>query len=421
LLKKISLRQGFREWGGGTAAFFGYTHGSHDMVTGLLAGLLPVVRDSMGLNYLQTGLLISAYTITSGISQFFGGWLADKFTRQKIIAIGMGGVGLSAIAIGFSTTYSIMMGILVVMGIFSGGYHPSATPMFTSYFEKSRYGRVIAIHMLGGSIGFSSAPVLGGIIAGTLGWRYAFLLLPIPVLIATFLILFKFKERKRLDIDEESNLEIKLLKPDIINVKTKQTNKILQIGHALRPIAPFTILAVLFQFMAGSAMAFIAIYLVDKHGVTSVHAAMWLGIVRGGGIVGSLLGGWLSDRWGRKNALAMVLIFTGPILFLATRLPFGVGLIAVLLIFGLLMNMRQATMQPLLVSYTPPALMATVFGFYFGLSMEGSSLIQPVAGHFMDIVGINSVFNFIAYIALGLSLFALLLWEKPKVHSVMKS
>lgn len=418
--KKISLRRGFREWGGGTAAFFGYTHGSHDMVTGLLAGLLPVIRDSMGLNYLQTGLLLSAYTITSGISQFFGGWLADKFTRQKIIAVGLGGVGLSAMAIGFSPTYGIMMVTLVAMGIFSGGYHPSATPMFTGYFEKSRHGRVIAIHMLGGSIGFSSSPVLGGIIAGAFGWRYAFLILPVPVLIATFLMLFKFKEQKRVDIDEVSDNDNVLQKEYGVNKKTKQTNKILQVGRALRPIAPLAILAILFQFVAGSAMAFIAIYLVDKHGLTSVHAAMWLGIVRGGGIVGSLLGGWLSDRWGRKNALILVLIVTGPVLFLATRLPFGVGLIAVLLILGLLMNMRQSTMQPLLVAYTPQALMATVFGFYFGLSMEGSSLIQPIAGHFMDLVGINSVFNFIAFIALAMSLLALLLWKRPW-NSTVKS
>ena len=403
--KKLSLRKGFHEWGGGTAAFFGYTHGSHDLMIGLLVGLLPVIRESMGLNYLQTGLLISSFTITSGISQFFGGWLADKFTRRKIIAVGMGGVGLSAIAIGFSPTYSIMMGTLVVMGIFSGGYHPSATPMFTSYFEKSHHGRVIAVHMLGGSIGFSASPVLGGLIAGLFGWRSAFLILSVPVLIATFLIIFKFKERKRLDVYKES---------DVVSGRTKQTNKFSQIGRALRPIAPLAILAILFQFVAGAAMAFIAIYLVDKHGISSVHAAMWLGIVRGGGIVGSLLGGWLSDKWGRVNALILALVVTGPALFLATRLPFGVGLIAVLLLLGLLMNMRQSTMQPLMVAYTPPALMATVFGLYFGLSMEGSSLIQPVAGYFMDIVGINGVFNFIAIIALCLSLIALVLWKRPR-------
>jgi len=416
LAKKISFRKGFRDWGGGTAAFFGYTHGSHDMITGLMVGLLPVIRDSMGLNYLETGLLISAYTITSGISQFVGGWLADKFTRRKIIAIGMGGVGFSAVAIGFGPTYSMMMGILVVMGIFSGGYHPSATPMFTSYFEKSRHGRVIAIHMLGGSIGFSASPVLGGLIANAIGWRYAFLLLSVPVLVATCLLIFKFKERKRLDI--ESEVEINSLKADFGDIKPKQTNRILQIGRALRPIAPLAILAILFQFVAGAAMAFIAIYLVDKHGISSVHAAMWLGLVRGGGVVGSLLGGWLSDKWGRRNSLMLVLVVTGPVLFLATRLPFGVVLVAVLLLLGLLMNMRQSTMQPLLVAYTPRALMATVFGFYFGLSMEGSSIIQPIAGYFMDIVGINSVFNFIAVVALCLSVVALLLWRRPHPDSI---
>jgi len=417
LLSNARLKRGFREWGGGIAAFFGYTHASHDMVAGLLVGLLPIVRDSMGLNYLQTGLLISAFTITSGISQFFGGWLADKYSRRRIIATGMGGVGLSAIAFGFSPTYSIMLSVLVVMGIFSGGYHPSATPMLTSYFEKDRHGRVIAIHMLGGSIGFSSSPVLGGIIADMLGWRFAFIILPIPVLLATFLMLFKFKGRRNSGIEERPGIEIKSARKDTVKVETGRNRKFQLISHALRPITVLVILVITFQLVVGSAMAFIAVYLADKHGIAAVHAAMWLGVVRGGGIAGSLLGGWLSDRWDRKKALVLVLVVTGPVLFLATRLSFGVGLIAVMVLLGLLMNMRQSTMQPLLVAYTPPALMATVFGFYFGVSMEGSSLIQPVAGYFMDMVGINTVFSAMALITVGLSLFTLLWWKKSKAMS----
>lgn len=412
----VRLKRGFREWGGGIAAFFGYTHASHDMVVGLLVGLLPIIRDSMGLNYLQTGLLISAFTITSGMSQFFGGWLADKYSRRRIIATGMGGVGLSAIAFGFSPTYSIMLATLVVMGIFSGGYHPSATPMLTSYFDKDRHGRVIAIHMLGGSIGFSASPVLGGIIADMLGWRFAFIILPIPVLLATFLMLFKFKGRRNTSIEERAGIEIEIKssKEDTVNVENGKTGKFRLISHALRPIAVLVILVIIFQLVVGSAMAFIAVYLADKHGIAAVHAAMWLGVVRGGGVAGSLLGGWLSDRWDREKALILVLVVTGPVLFLATRLSFGVGLIAVMVLLGLLMNMRQSTMQPLLVAYTPPALMATVFGFYFGLSMEGSSLIQPVAGYFMDIVGINTVFSTMALITVSLSLFTFIWWKKSR-------
>jgi FSR family fosmidomycin resistance protein-like MFS transporter len=268
--------------------------------------------------------------------------------------------------------------------------------------------------MLGGSLGFSSSPVIGGFIASRLDWRFAFIILAIPALIAAAILLFKFKERRLPEythaVTNEGNKNTK----DVPTNDRAGKSKIKIVIDTLKPIGLLTILAILFQFVAGCAMAFIALYLVDKHGISTVYAAMWLGIIRGGGIAGSLLGGWLSDKWGRRNALTLVLVITGPILFMVTRLPFGVVLIAVMLLLGLTMNMRQSTLQPLLVAYTPPALMATVFGFYFGLSMEGSSMIQPVAGYFMDIIGINQVFDILAFIALGLSTVALLLWRKDK-------
>jgi len=68
--------------------------------------------------------------------------------------------------------------------------------------------------------------------------------------------------------------------------------------------------------------------------------------------------------------------------------------------------------QPFLMDSVPSQLRATMFGIYFGLALEGQSLIQPVAGHFMDIFGIAAVFNGIALISVGLSLVALLLAKK---------
>ena len=123
---------------------------------------------------------------------------------------------------------------------------------------------------------------------------------------------------------------------------------------------------------------------------------------------GSLLGGWLSDKWGRRNAIFLALITTGPILYAATQLPFNAVLIVLLVAFGVVMYMRQVTIQALLMDSTPSYLRATVFGIYFGLSMEGMSLLQPVAGHFMDIFGIAEVFHIIALASVALSLVAVL-------------
>jgi len=134
-----------------------------------------------------------------------------------------------------------------------------------------------------------------------------------------------------------------------------------------------------------------------------------VGILRLGGILGSLFGGWLSDGWGRKQAIILSLVATGPVLYLLTILPYNAGLVVVLILFGMCRYMAQATAQPYLMDTVPPYLRATAFGIYFGLALEGQSIIQPVAGYFMDIYGIASVFAVIAIASGALSLVALLL------------
>lgn len=401
------LRTVLHQWGGGTATFFTYTHLSHDLCTGLLVALLPLIRESLGLSYLQSGLLLSAFTITSGLSQFPGGWIGDRVRRNIVIAIGLGGVSLTALAVGLSPAYYPMLFILVVMGIFAGAYHPSAVSMLSGYFEETRRGKVIALHMVGGSIGFTIGPVLGGLIAEFLGWRFAFIILSIPALVAVPLILRKFRQREPINISESVN---QTSQND--GAPSQPRHRSVSIFQVLRPIVIIFVLAVGMQLIAGSAMAFIPIYLVDKHSIVPAYAAMMMGIVRVGGIAGSLYGGWLSDRWGRKKAIFLTLVATGPILYLLAKLPFTVGFIVILILFGMLMYMRQATVQPFLMDSVPPQLRATVFGIYFGLGLEGRSLVQPVAGHFMDIFGIVEVFTVIALISVGLSLVALFLAKK---------
>lgn len=395
------------QWGGSTATFFAYTHLSHDLSIGLLVALLPLIRESLGLSYLQTGLLLSAWTITMGLSQFLGGWLGDRLSRLVVIAVGLGGVGLGTLAIGLSSAYYPMLAILVIMGIFAGAYHPSAVPLLYSFSDKTRSGKALALHLVGGSIGFAIGPVLGGLISGVLGWRFAFIILGIPAIVAVPLVLNKFRRQKSADSSSQINQSF-----TNGGVTSQPRHQGISIGQALKPIALVFTLIILTQLMNGSAMAFIPIYLVDKHNIAPAHAAMLLSIVRGGGIAGSLFGGWLSDRWDRKNVIFLALVSTGPILYLLTKLPFNGWLIVIFILFGITAFMKPAAFQPFLMDNTPPHLRATIFGIYFGLGMEGMSLIQPVAGYFMDIFGIVGVFNVIALISVGLSLIALLLAKK---------
>lgn len=373
--------------------------------------LLPLIRDSLGLSYLQSGLLLSAYTITTGLFQFPGGWLGDRVNRRIVIAIGLAGVSLSAVAVGLSSSYYLMLFVLVVMGIFAGAYHPSALSLLSISLDGARRGRAISLHQVGGSASLALGPILGGIIADTLGWHFAFILLSIPAMVSVPLILKKRFEQQGTPSSDKLANEV----PDSDDIALNPVRRSIGIGQALRPVVVIIALVILMQFVGGIAMSFIPIYLVDKHNIGPAYAAMFMGVVRGGGVAGSLLGGWLSDRWGRRNTIFLALVTTGPILYLLTKLPFHWGLIVIFILFGIIMHMRQAAAQAYLGDNIPSALRSTIFGIYFGLSMEGTSVMQPIAGHFMDIFGIVEVYSVTAWICIALSIISLLLAIIPQL------
>lgn len=373
--------------------------------------LLPFIRAGFGLNYLQSGILLSVYSITSGLSQILGGWLGDRFSRRIVLAVGLAGVGLTGLAAGLSSTYYLLLFIFVMMGIFRGAYHPSAVSMLSGHFEEAKRGKVIALHMVGGSIGFTMGPILGGLIAQTFEWRFAFIILSIPLLVAVPLVLKRLKRQERVDGVEPVGHVF-----STADAAVKPVQGWSGIGQVLRAVAVVTVLAVLVQWVAGLARSFLPVYLVDKYNINPAHAAMLISIIRGGGVAGSLFGGWLADKWGRKNAFFLALIATGPILYLLTILPFNIVLMVIFVLFGMAMAMRQVIIQALLMDSSPPQLRATIFGIYFGLSMEGTSLLQPVAGHFMDIFGIIDVFHVIALASIALSLMGLILIKRSKLR-----
>jgi len=403
LFSNLKFKDAIDRWGGSTSAFFAYMHGSHDLCPALLSPLLPLIRAELGLTYLQSGVLLSAYTITVGLSQFLGGWLGDRFNRWLVIAIGLAGVGSATIAIGFSSVYYQILILLVTMGLFAGAYHPSSVPLLYSHSRGNTGGKLLGLHHVGGSVGYTLAPIIGGLIVDLSNWNMAFIVLGIPALVAMFLVIRRFNNERAI------GNATGITSGSSPKNATETTEQRISTFQALKPVAVILIMTVLSQFVVGTAMAFFPIYLVDKYGIAAVHAALLQGLLRSGGIAGSLFGGWLSDRWTRANAVITAIAITGPFLYLIIMLPFNAFFIVAMIIFGFVALMRQATVQPYLMANTPPYLRATIIGIFFGLGQEGTSLMQPLAGHYMDIFGIAPVFNFIALIGVILSVALLLI------------
>jgi FSR family fosmidomycin resistance protein-like MFS transporter len=404
--KRNVLKNALDQWGGGTSLFFCYIHLSHDMTTGLLIALLPFIRQDMDLNYFQAGLLVSAYSVTSGFSQIFGGWISDRIRRRWVtIMMGLVGVGLSGFAAGLMPSYETLIIAMVAMGIFAGAYHPSAVPVLSGLFEDRR-GKAIGLHMIGGSLGFGIGPFIGTAIAATLNWHMAFIILCLPALIAGLWVA----------------LWLRKIEPAVSSISSVATisdggqsggeTSIPTLRQVLKSVAPVVILVVIVTFTSGSLLPFVPLYLVDHHGLTTTMAAIWTSIIRASGIVGSLLGGWMSDRWGNKRTVLLSLIAIGPVILLFTTMNYFAALAVIMIAIGILWAMRETAVQTYLMGKTPLHLHGIVFGIYFGIGMQGQSLLQPVYGGFMDMLGIANVFFIVALISVATAIVTIFLAKK---------
>ncbi len=164
----------------GLLPLFVVAHFAHHLLTALLVPLLPMIRDNFALDYAQSALVASAFSISYGIAQLPAGWLADRLGSRRLITISICGVALAGLAVGLSQTYIMMIVFLVLMGIVGGGYHPSAAPLISATVEPQNRGRALGVHLIGGGASFFLAPLIAAAIAVVWGWRGSFIGLAVP-------------------------------------------------------------------------------------------------------------------------------------------------------------------------------------------------------------------------------------------------
>jgi len=374
---------------------FVLAHFTHHLCTGILTPLLPFLRDEFGLSYFMSGLLVAGFGLINGLAQFPMGRLGDRVSKKWIICVGLVGVSLMSIAVGLTTTYYQAIAFLFLMGLFGGGQHPSASSLISLHFGKETRGRVLGFNLVGGTASFFLTPIFAGLIARALGWREAFIILAIPALLVS---LFFWKV-----VGSGAATQ---------GVVGSGEKKEPGLGQVARIIGPIVTVAVLCQLVSFGTATFLPLYLVDKHGMEPAYAAMLAGLVFGAGVVAAPLGGVLSDRFGRKPVILTSVILTGPVLYLLTIAPFGIALVAVFAVLGLVMSSRLPAVESLIVDVVPVGQRATVLGAYFFFGLELNGVAPPIIGYLMDRLGIDGAFTVLALFAVALSIGTLLLRKR---------
>jgi predicted MFS family arabinose efflux permease len=340
---------------------------------------LPFIRSDFALDYTQSGLVVSAFSLAYGVGQLPAGWLADRVGGRFVITLSISGVALAGLFVGLSQTFIMIAASLVLMGLTGGGYHPAAAPLISRSVDRKNVGRALGIHIVGGSASYFLAPLIGVALATAWGWRGTYIGLAVPAFFFGFVFYSALRRIERRDSQ---------------NRQTQQE----AVGHGgfsshRRRLVAFIVLSTITGAVIAAIIAFIPLFMVDHFGVSKKTAAAFLAIIFSAGLWAAPVGGSISDRIGSVRMILAISFLLGPVIYLLTLVPYGIGFGALLLAIGIVLMIRMPISEAFIVSHSPQHLRSTILGIYFFCVMESGGLLTPVVGYLIDHVGFATSFT----------------------------
>ena len=295
----------------------------------ILAILAPSIKADLGLSDTQIGALsgvaFGIFYATLGIPI---ARLADKRSRVNIISVCLSIWSLMTAFSGLATNFIQLLIARIGVGIGEAGGSPPSHSLLADYFTIDRRATALGIYALGIPIGILLGNLAGGWIDEFFGWRNAFFVVGIPGIILACILKLTVKEPPR-GYSEEKPPEIKQVSfPEVVKTMWRfRTFRYISIGCGTQ------------AFVGYGAIAWMPSFLVRTHDMSTGEAGTALGLIIGlfGGM-GTLLGGFLSDRLGANNIRYYMLIPawafliavpTGCAVFLTGNVYLALGIYAI--------------------------------------------------------------------------------------------
>lgn len=415
-MKLLNLR--FNKSGKAVASFTA-AHFSHHIIIAIMTPLLPLIRTSLHLNYTQSGILLSAFTLTYGIAQLPVGWLLNRIKAQVFVFIGIAGVGIAGLLIGISGSFYLLIAAQIIMGIMGSGYHPTAIYFLSNVVDHSFKGRALGIHTIGGSLSYFLSPILAAAAASIWGWRGAYISLSIPVIALGIFISLMTAHFSRSLSYSAGRQEGKGTLPRDSESEPPDTVKV----NWLRLITVI-ILSVIIGAVAGAVIGFIPLYAVDTFGIKESTAAALIAVIFSAGIWASPTAGFLSDRLGQIPLLLFAGLIAGPVIYLLTVFNFGLLFYILMVLIGVVIFVRMPVSESFLVGETSGKLRSTILGIYFFASSLSGGLVAPVIGSIADKINFKTAFKITGiflFVSITLCMIILLAARKSRENVYKKA
>lgn len=302
---------------------------------GVLRGILPTLQKEWGLSDSQVGLLPAIFIVVNAFATIPAGWVADHARRTRLIGWTLlswsGLILLSAVAWNFGS----MLAARSVMGIGQAVDDPASTSMLGDAYPANMRARVFAWTQVAFFVGSGIGLALGGWMAVNIGWRWAFVAVAFPsafVAIACFRLHEPRRGEAELDpsltwaeidaLDEAAGYEESLAESvsfsEFVHLARTQLVSELKIIFGIRTMRYVLVGVSALLFTVSGIAVWLPIYHERFSGLSIEQSTALVGGVLGlGGLIGTFLGGWMSDHYATRITGGRIVVVVYSAIFCA--------------------------------------------------------------------------------------------------------
>jgi FSR family fosmidomycin resistance protein-like MFS transporter len=344
------------------------SHMLNDAIQTLLPAIYPIIKERFLLSFSQIGLITFCFQVTGSLLQPVVGFYTDRRPQPYSLAAGMGVTLGGVVTLAFAGTYGMVLVAAASIGIGSAVFHPEASRM-ARMASGGRHGFAQSLFQVGGNFGSFLGPLLAALFIVRGGqtrvlWFSVAALLGIVILSRVGGWYRRHRDRLR------STLE-------------RPPGAALPRGRVVVSVA--ILLALIFSkyFYLVSFSSYYSFYLIAKFHLSVTRAVLFSSVFTLAVAAGTILGGPIGDRFGRKYVIWVSILGVAPFTLALPYfgLAWTVGLTAVIgLILASAFSAILVYAQELIPGRTG-LVSGLFFGFAFGVAGVGSAVLGRLADH----------------------------------------
>jgi FSR family fosmidomycin resistance protein-like MFS transporter len=363
-----------------------FSHFLNDTMQSLIPSVYPILKESYALDFAQIGLITLAFQFTASLLQPVIGHFTDRKAQPFSLAIGMGFTFFGLLLLSVARQYPVILAAAALVGLGSAVFHPESARI-ARLASGGRYGFAQSVFQVGGSLGTSMGPLLAASIVVPFGQPSIAWFSSIAFLAIVILWRIGRWYRPQITTKRPAPLDAHPDAPSSRRVLT----------------ALVVLVALLFskQLYVSSLSSYYIFYLIEKFGVSTQAAQIYLFIFLAANAAGAFFGGPLGDRFGRKYVIWFSILGALPF---TLALPYA-GLVAsavLTVVIGLVISSATSSII-VFAQELMPHRFGMISGVFFGVAFGIGGLGAAVLGRVADQMGMPFVYQVCAFLpAIGL-------------------